>query len=169
MAAVGLAASASAQLTWDWTVYGDLQTGVSTIASGSGEFTTASTPVGGNYQITGMTGSIVMTFAFNGNIAGTGGGTITGITSPPSLTPGGQLTGNLIVNFAGGDTGTFYVSPGNPLTYVDSSIPIYFNHVNPTLNVQQVVSAPEPSQVASMLGLAGVGGTGMLLRFRRRK
>jgi len=171
MAAVGLAASASAQLTWDWTLYGEVVNASTVIASGSGEFTTASTPVGGNYQITSMTGSIVMTFSINGTgaIQQSGGGTILGITSPPSLTPGGQLTGNLIVNLPGGDTGTFYVNTGNPLSYVDSSMPFYADHVNPTFNVQQVVSAPEPSQVASMLGLAGVGGTGMLLRFRRRK
>jgi len=168
LAAAGLAASAHAQLTWDWTISGASDTSiVNESVTGSGVITTASTTTGGNYLITGMSGSISSAaYVFSPPDFSQGGGTITGVSGSSYLSPNGNLSPGLDVLF--GSHGSALISTsGGGYAYADSAIT---SPLGVTFTAHQaVVSAPEPSQVASMLGLAGVGGTGMLLRFRRRK
>ena len=167
-AALGLAATAHADLTWDWSYTGVTDLG-GPLVSGSGTLTTGPLSSGA-YAITGITG----TFA---------GSTITGLDASVSYigfpdqtlyTPGGNGIDNNILSYNGigfdisGDVVNIFdypIIPSNPYLAVDS--PETFANLGDFTATPE--AAPEPSQVISMLSLAGMSGAGLLLKLRRRK
>jgi len=165
-AALGLAATAHADFTWDWSYTGVTDLG-GPLVSGSGTLTTGPLSSGA-YAITGITG----TFA---------GSPITGLDASVSYigfpdqtlyTPGSNGLDNNLLSINGigfdisGDVVNIFdypVIPATPYVAIDSQ------KTFANLGEFTAVAAPEPSQVISMLSLAGMGGAGLLLKLCRRK
>lgn len=168
-AALGLAATAHADFLWDWSYTGVINIGGSPYVSGSGTLTTVPLS-GGAYAITGITG----TFA---------GSTITGLDASVSFfgvpdqtlyTPGSNGYDNNILSFNGigfdisGDVVDIFDYPFfPPAPYLAADNQETFVNLGDFTATPE--AAPEPSQVISMLSMAGLGGAGMLLKLRRRK
>jgi hypothetical protein len=161
----GLTAAARADLTWDWSFTGTTAL-FGSLVSGGGTLTTDPLS-GGGYSITSISG----TFA---------GNTITSLDSTFAdadnilWTPGNNGAGDdLLLSGAGlsfddntGDAVNIYDYYGD--YFAGDS---YGNYGNiGTFTATEVTAAPEPSQVISLLSLAGMGGAGLLVRrFRNRK
>jgi len=181
-AALGLAATAQADLTWDWS-YTSTDGNVHQI-SASGTLTTDPLS-GGGYVITGISGTYV-TFPFIG--AGTTY-SILGLSSAELLsrkpdntlyTPGyngSSPADNLQLSFNG--LGFTFGAAGGPPTdnaiiADDTATGDYIardsrRSQDTGIFTAALVPTPEPSQMISMLSLASLGGTGLLLNLRRRK
>ena len=160
--AFGLAATAHADIVWDWSftttsvLYG-------TSVSGGGTLTTG--PLDGSYYpITGVTG----TFAGNQitSLSNDGG------ANNRLFTPGGNGVDNSFFD----DNGLgLSDNTGDLMNIFDDGYPTYYaNDIDDNYAVYGnftaiPAAAPEPSQVISMLSLAGIGGAGMLRKLRRRK
>ena len=161
----GLTAAARADLTWDWSFTGTT-IDYGSLVSGGGTLTTDPLS-GGGYSITSISG----TFA---------GNTITSLDyvfgDPDNTlwTPGYNGQGDdSLLSYGGlsfddntGDAVNIYDNSG---TY--QAIDFYESYSNfGTFTATEVTAAPEPSQVISLLSLAGMGGAGLLVRrFRNRK
>ena len=166
--ALGLAATAHADLTWDWS-FTSTVSGLGKPVSGSGTLTTAPLS-GGGYVITSITGT------YDG-FAISGLDPAVALVSPPDNT--------LYAPGANGTPDNFQLSL-NGLSFDFGSTPEVANIFDPYLinpplgfyiefdsldNVNggsfTAVAAPEPSQIISMLSIAGLGGIGLLLRRRK--
>jgi hypothetical protein len=163
----GLTAAARADIAWDWSFTGsDNYSGP--LVSGGRTLTTGVLGSGGTggYLVTSISG----TFA---------GNTVTSLSSyfgPDNTlwTPGNNGLGDdFLLSYYGlsfndntGDAGNFYDDFGD---YFAGDA--YDNYENiGTFTATEVTAAPEPSQVISLLSLAGMGGAGLLVRrFRNRK
>jgi hypothetical protein len=166
---IGLAGSAQADLTFDWSF-----TTTSDVVDGSGTLTVNPTLT----TVDGHTGYAVTSIS----------GTYLGLTVDALQPVGTYYADNLLANLTGtseqldhdGITFTygpdatlenFWVpNPGDPEyvgPYGSGSDRESTGLANGTFVA--VAVAPEPSQIVSMLSLASVGASGLLLRLRRRK
>ena len=186
-AALGLAATAQADLIWDWSFTGGEDPNVgSPHLEASGTLTTD--PLSdGAYVITGISGTYVTYPNHSGTLTTY---SITGLDSayafhnpPPDntlYTPGyngSSPADNLLLSThglsfffgpAGGPASSYaniYDNPGTGVYYVRDST----RSQDGGIFTATLVPSPEPSQMISMLSLAGIGGAAFLFNLRRRK
>ena len=175
--ALGLAATAQADLSWDWSFTGTGNSGIyfGPLVSGSGTLTTG--PLSsGSYTVIGISGTFAGS-AINGLNSSFGSPDNTlytpgnnGSSNPADaliLSPGG-LAFNLAGDWVNIYDGSYILDSIATITYRVYDNNGVFNNSG-TFTATQVTAAPEPSQVISTLTLAGVGGAGWLLKLRRRK
>jgi hypothetical protein len=176
--ALGLAGTARADLTWNWTLTG-------TIDNGSGTLTTEPYSANANPVFAAAPGGYVVAgFLVTGATGTYDGDTVTGVDNLADaasqlwdqlLVPGGfpDLAGLLFTvdNATTPYAGVFFSGTGTPTDAVDSGEVAASSAygTNPGIFNAVLVSAPEPSQAISMLALAGLGGVSLLGRLRRRK
>ena len=176
-AALGLAATAQADLIWDWSFTFN---GNGSDAHGSGTLTTD--PLSnGAYVITGISGTYFSFPLTTYSILGLDSAGVPGHTPDNMLyTPGYNGTSpadnaQLSVNGLGFDFGPAGgPAKGHSVIYDDANLGYY--SAKDSLHVQgsgtftaTMVPSPEPSQMISMLSLAGIGGAAFLFNLRRRK
>jgi len=174
-AGLGLAATAKAGLVWDWTVSGSTDNGSGTFTTTDyGDFSGVSA-----YLVTGASGT------FDGiQVNGVPGLTTAQnagwdqLLFPSDADPAGAPVDNsgLVLTLGNSSTpyaGFFSAGPGGIYgvnTVVSGTLTDINNYGNHFSDLQlSITPAPEPSQVVSMLGLAAIGGVGLLGRLRRRK
>jgi hypothetical protein len=167
--AVGLAATAKADITLDWSF-----TDTSGSVNASGTLTVESNPVQDIYGYSGyLVTSISGTFLGQPITGELGPYSVDGLYGDDLLANltgvGQQLTGGL----AGGLNLSYGSGQEENIWYAGAEFPglinqEYYNHIDGTFKA--VIAAPEPSQAASMLFLSGLSGAGwLLLKLRRRK
>ncbi len=184
-ASFGVAATANADLTWKWTLSGGSDTG-------TGYFQTTSYLTSPNSSYPGVAGYLI-TKVIDSSI---NGDTVSGIVDTATAANAGSgwdqlLVPNGIVNEASLVDGNGILltlehaayayagiySTGNP-DNPEEVLSGEFNDINSYgLNMGNfsanftltLVPTPEPSQVVSMLGLAGLGGLSLLRRLRHQK
>jgi hypothetical protein len=165
--ALGLAATAHADLTWDWSYTAIL--GAFPV-SGGGTLTTGPES-GGAYPVTTISGSYFTAPGAPFTILGLDA--VDGFLETPDntlYTPGNQLSAGGI-SFYFGTAGDPPVGAANLFSAYGAPAPIGFEFDSQgifSIGYFTAVAAPEPSQVVSMLSLAGMGGAGLLLKLRRR-
>ena len=164
---LGFAAPAQADLTWAWAFSGVFAFRGSAV-SGEGTLTTG--PLNdGAYPVTSIDGSFA-------------GSSISGLSVNYSFhglvpdntlyTPGNngldslQLSSTgLSFSITGGDVINLFDEAG----YAASDLNNQFLEAGNFIAIEIPAAAPEPSQVVSLLSLAGIGGAGLLLQRRHRK
>ena len=163
----GLTSAARANITWDWSYttsgvyYGDPVSGGGTLITD---------PLSGSsYQIIGITGT------FAGNAITTLDDSFGGPDNTLYL-PGGNGGGDSQV--LSSDGFSFDDTTGDVVNIYDANMGAPNNYAafdsNGSYSTTGTFTAalaptPEPSQVISLLSLAGMGGAGLLLKLRRRK
>jgi len=163
---LGAAATANAQLSWNWVYTGYWNVG-------SGTLTTTTDDPDGYYQITGITGTYgewgISQFDID---------SLQTSSSNDGL-PYNHLLAGGVLDSAG--LGFFIEGVGYVRIYQDSQSSQQFTDSIGDDNLRSDVfigsftatsdtaSVPEPSQIISMLALSGLGGLGALVKFRRRK
>ena len=189
VATLGLAATANADLTWNWKLTlqkGYVQAG---LYLGSGTFTTSSfSPaqlggISGGYQLTGVSGSLFgYTVGLPDLETARGAGWDQLLFPTDAAIPGGVVdeTGLLLAlqpppgGSAPPFAGILYVyhlpSYGASDVYSGVMTNAYSFPLGVGANLDVTLApTPEPSQVVSMLGVAGLGGLSLLTGLRRRK
>jgi hypothetical protein len=163
--ALGLAATAHADLTWDWSYTGTSGPAESPLVSGSGTLTTGPLSAGA-YPITGFFGTFAGSpiTGLDASIDYNGFPDQTLYTPVPSLSSAG-----IGFDIPGDVVNIFEFPIGGGYTFIATDYLAAGNFYNVGSFTATLVPAPEPSQVVSMLSLAGMGGAGLLLKLRRRK
>jgi hypothetical protein len=160
---LGAAATANAQLSWNWAYNGYWN-------DGSGTLTTTA-DLGGYYQITGITGTYgeygISQFDID---------SLQTSSSSDGL-PDNHLLAGGVLDSAG--LGFFIMGQGWVRIYQDSQSSQQFTDSIGDDNLRSDIgsftatpatsSVPEPSQIISLLALSGIGGLGALVKLRRRK
>lgn len=165
-AVLGGAATAHADLTWAWAF-----TGLFAFRGGavSGEGTLTTGPLnGGAYPVTSIDGALA-----GSSVSGLSVDyAYYGVPDNTLYTPGNNGLDSLQLSAAGlsfslnsGDVINLFDQAG----YAASDQNDQFLEVGNFIATEIPTAAPEPSQIVSLLSLAGVGGAGLLLQRCRRK
>ena len=169
IAALGLAATVHADILWNWS-FTTTVPATGAPANGSGTLTTGPL-VDGSYDITGIGGT------YDGfDISGLN----TTYLAPDNklYTPGFNGSGDDYLLSVHGLAFDFGFTPTQyEASFIDPNTIYYFGAYIGTdsagnQNLGDFIAtqaAPEPSQVISMLSLAGMDAAGLLLKLRRRK